>query len=268
VADWRAITLEVVEIGAAGRSLHATMADLMALLQRHIGFDSAALAPLSAHWTVTWNKPAHFEKLWRQRGAVYVQEVASLVRVALGDAGVAQDAEVLPSRVRDRAAFYEEYMRPLGGGSFACVGLTAPGAASGLSFTRYGGGRFEDAELDLLRRLRPSLALAVRGLETEAAGGPPALTVARLTEREREFSQYVARGLTNGEIAALCGCSANTVRNRLAVVFRKLEVTTRAELAGLIASGPALTAVPVGGTIVLFAIGAGAASWVGVHRDR
>lgn len=163
VADWRAIALDVVEIGAAGRSLHAAMAELMPLLQRHLGFDSAALAPLASSWTVTWNKPPQFERLWRKRGAFYVQEVAGLLRLALGDEGVAHDADVLSSRVRERASFYDEYMRPLGGGSFACVGLTGPRAAFGLSLTRYGRGRFHGAELELLRRLRPSLSLAVRG---------------------------------------------------------------------------------------------------------
>jgi DNA-binding CsgD family transcriptional regulator len=213
------------------------MPEVMELLQRHLGFDSAALSPLSASWTVTWNKPAHFERLWQQRGALYVREVSGLVRSAFG-AGVALDADVLSLSVRDRAAFYDEYMRPLGGGSFACIGLAAPGAESALSLTRYGRARFHESELELLRRLQPALALSVRGLATEASGppsSPPAL--AALTAREREFSEYLSRGLTNGEIAALCGCSPNTVRNRLAGVFRKLHVSTRAELAALIASG-------------------------------
>ena len=234
---WRAIALEVAEIGAASDSLQPAMNELMDLLQRHLGFDSAALASLSANWTVTWNKPAYFERLWQARGSVYVEEAAPMMRLALGDAGVVHDLEVVPASLRERSAFYTEYMRPLGGGGFACLGITAPRGACGLSLTRYGRGRFQDAELALLRRLRPYLALAVRGLETCAPEVRPAPVLAGLTPREQEFCRYVARGLTNGEIASVCGCSPNTVRNRLAGVFRKLEVTTRAELAGLIASG-------------------------------
>lgn len=230
--DWQPVALEVMEIGAAADSLPSVMVNVMDLLQRQLGFDSAALSPLSENWAVTWNKPDHYHKLWQQRSAVYLEEVSGLVRAAFGSAGVAQDVEVLPLRVRERAAFYDEYIRPLGGGTFACVGLVAPNEQFGLAFTRHGRARFREAELEWLRRLRPALALAVRGLTTT----PPAL--AGLTAREREFAEYVTKGLSNGEIAALCECSRNTVRNRLAVIFRKLDVTTRAELAALVASSP------------------------------
>ncbi len=233
-ADWQQVALEVVEIGAAAESLDGTLPDLMRLLQRHLGFDSAALSPLSTAWMHTWNKPAAYEQLWRKRGSLYLQELSGLVRVALGGRGVAQDSEVVPRRARERTAFYDEYIRPLGGGSYACLGLKAPGARFALALTRHGRGYFHESELDWLRRLGPALALSVRGLAAQLPSEPPAL--AALTPREREFSRYVARGLTNGEIAGLCGCSLNTVRNRLASVFRKLEVSTRAELAARIAS--------------------------------
>ncbi|MEZ4327423.1 MAG: helix-turn-helix transcriptional regulator [Polyangiales bacterium] len=54
-----------------------------------------------------------------------------------------------------------------------------------------------------------------------------------LTARQREVARLVARGLTNREIAGLVGSSENTVRNHLVAVYRKLDVSTRAELAGL-----------------------------------
>ena len=50
---------------------------------------------------------------------------------------------------------------------------------------------------------------------------------------QREVARLVARGLTNREIAGLVGSSENTVRNHLVAVYRKLDVSTRAELAGL-----------------------------------
>jgi DNA-binding CsgD family transcriptional regulator len=234
--DWRALALEVVEIGAAAASLQGSVTELMGLLQRHVGFDTAALSPLSSGWSLTWNKPARFEALWRERSAIYIAEVASLVRVALGEAAVAYDVEALTARERDRSRFYDEYFRPQGGGSLICVGLTVPGAEAALALTRHGRARFRAAELGLLRRLRPALTLAVRGLSGPAPEPQPAPALLAVTPREREISEYVARGLTNGEIAALCGCSPNTVRNRLARVFQKLEVSTRAELAALIAS--------------------------------
>jgi DNA-binding CsgD family transcriptional regulator len=41
---------------------------------------------------------------------------------------------------------------------------------------------------------------------------------------------YLQLGLTNREIALACGTSPNTVRNQLAALFRKAEVSTRTEL--------------------------------------
>jgi DNA-binding CsgD family transcriptional regulator len=54
-------------------------------------------------------------------------------------------------------------------------------------------------------------------------------------EAEARVGALVERGLTNGEIARVLGRSSHTVRNQLAVVFRKLHVSTRAELAFVLA---------------------------------
>jgi DNA-binding CsgD family transcriptional regulator len=51
-----------------------------------------------------------------------------------------------------------------------------------------------------------------------------------LSVKERQVTALVVRGLANREIAALLRVSPNTVRNQLAAVFRKLDVSTRAEL--------------------------------------
>ena len=51
-----------------------------------------------------------------------------------------------------------------------------------------------------------------------------------LTPAEGKVVALVERGLTNPEIAGVLSISPNTVRNRLAAVFRKLDVSRRAEL--------------------------------------
>jgi len=51
--------------------------------------------------------------------------------------------------------------------------------------------------------------------------------VARLTPRESEVLRWVARGLTNKEVAAILGVSPHTVRTQLEHVFEKLDVHTR-----------------------------------------
>jgi DNA-binding CsgD family transcriptional regulator len=50
-------------------------------------------------------------------------------------------------------------------------------------------------------------------------------------------ARLVALGFTNREIALACGTSPHTVRNQLAAIFRKAEVTTRAELTAWLCGG-------------------------------
>ena len=68
---------------------------------------------------------------------------------------------------------------------------------------------------------------------------PLELVEVDLPPRQREIAAYVARGLRNAEVAALLGLSPLTVRNQLASIFRKLDVSTRAELVFLVLGGSA-----------------------------
>jgi DNA-binding CsgD family transcriptional regulator len=51
-----------------------------------------------------------------------------------------------------------------------------------------------------------------------------------LTARELEIAELVAQGLTNGEIAVKLWITQNTVKQALKRMFRKLEVSARAEM--------------------------------------
>jgi DNA-binding NarL/FixJ family response regulator len=55
-----------------------------------------------------------------------------------------------------------------------------------------------------------------------------------LSRREREVADLARRGLQTKEIAAAIGSRPATVRNQLHAIFRKLDVSTRAELAFLL----------------------------------
>ncbi|MFJ4051426.1 response regulator transcription factor [Pseudomonas hunanensis] len=55
-----------------------------------------------------------------------------------------------------------------------------------------------------------------------------------ITERELDVIQFLSKGLTNKEIAQQLGISQHTVRDHLSSVFKKLNISSRIELALLI----------------------------------
>ncbi|MCU1631792.1 MAG: hypothetical protein JWM61_444, partial [Micrococcaceae bacterium] len=59
----------------------------------------------------------------------------------------------------------------------------------------------------------------------------------RLTKREREVAQLVARGENNKSIAVTMGVTTRTVEGHLYQIFSKLHLRTRGELVDLILAG-------------------------------
>jgi DNA-binding NarL/FixJ family response regulator len=57
-----------------------------------------------------------------------------------------------------------------------------------------------------------------------------------LTRREREVAEFAARGYANRLIASELGIGERTVETHLAMVYRKLGVKSRTELAALLSS--------------------------------
>jgi DNA-binding NarL/FixJ family response regulator len=52
-----------------------------------------------------------------------------------------------------------------------------------------------------------------------------------LTRREQEIAEHVARGMTNRQIATVCGISTETVKRHLASIYSKLATRGRVGLA-------------------------------------
>ena len=71
----------------------------------------------------------------------------------------------------------------------------------------------------------------------------PASQLEQLTDRERQILQLLAAGWTNREIGAEIGLTAGTVKNQVARILSKLNVTDRTQAAvravelGLVGSG-------------------------------
>ncbi len=57
----------------------------------------------------------------------------------------------------------------------------------------------------------------------------------RLTPREAQIAELVAQGLTNAEIGAVLWITENSVKQALKRMFRKLEVSSRAEMVAQLA---------------------------------
>lgn len=60
----------------------------------------------------------------------------------------------------------------------------------------------------------------------------------RITPREVEIAELVARGLTNREIGAILWITENSVKQALKRMFRKLEVSSRAEMVAQLCGSP------------------------------
>lgn len=56
-------------------------------------------------------------------------------------------------------------------------------------------------------------------------------SVARLTAKEKEVAQGVAAGISNQEIAVMCGVAPDTVKSRLKSVSKKLGTKSRTQVA-------------------------------------
>jgi DNA-binding CsgD family transcriptional regulator len=155
------------------------------------------------------------------------------------------DTEVLSLRRRERLSLYRELLRPHGVAVMVTAIWRDHNAGFGFHLARCGRGRqFRRHELQTLELLLPAIKLAESYVAARAiAAGRPATRSfdawadqVGLTRAERRVAELVVRGLQNREIGTILGASSLTVRNQLGAVFRKVDVTNRAELAFVCAS--------------------------------
>jgi len=100
------------------------------------------------------------------------------------------------------------------------------------------GSDFTEHDKLLMRALKPYLAAAVQTTavvadvtgrcETLQAALNRETSATALTQREIELLGWVEQGMSNADIAVLCGISVRTVHKHLEHVFRKLNVENRA----------------------------------------
>jgi len=92
----------------------------------------------------------------------------------------------------------------------------------------------QGAIIELLQGIiagRPPLSPAVARKLLSHFRVAPEVATPVLTERESEVLRLIAKGLTTVEVARLLGISANTVPSYVKEIYRKLNVSSRAEAA-------------------------------------
>jgi DNA-binding CsgD family transcriptional regulator len=158
----------------------------------------------------------------------------AVVALASGDASSASDAALASADAADDAGLPVEaaLSRTLAGRALAQTGRTEQAVTelerAAEAFNSCGARRYRDATDHELRRL------GVRVHRSSRPGAVGAGGVAALTEREREVAGLVVDRRTNSEIAEILFLSPKTVETHLRNIFRKLDVSSRAEAARLV----------------------------------
>ncbi len=166
-------------------------------------------------------------------------EFAALRSYALTHRGVVTDDEVIPLKGRLRTRYREVFAKTISVQHIAMLHLVVRERVHGalLLGRRYGCFTYQEAAL--LRSIAGCLSICdtlAQRLDDQVG---VALTTTircvdeRLTPRQREVVEHVARGLTNPQIADALGITINTVRNRLAAIFARIGAGSRAELVTL-----------------------------------
>lgn len=202
------------------------------MLQDVIGFDTGIIVSLEDSTWESYGKSDRQLTKWKAGLARFEPDLVDLRHVAQRHSRVFLDLTALGENERDRMCLYAEYLRPESvRSSLGCFLGSNQRYTHFLGLSTVGRGRLlSDADCDVLRQLHAPLSLALHG---RWAGGFELPGATDLSAREVEICRLASRGLRNREIAEITGTSPHTVRNQLARIFRKLEVTTRAELAGL-----------------------------------
>jgi DNA-binding CsgD family transcriptional regulator len=234
------------EIIAASRCLrgpHEFRSWALGRLRKFAAYDTAIYVPLShpagGPAVVNRNRTEYlrYYGLFLARPAHYAPGLEKGRTVAEAAGGAYVDTEVYTSRERDQLPFFADIVRPQGISSQIVVALDFHRRSrASIHLCRHGRVRpFAREDGKLLSRVAPALALAQAAFDIAGVLEPVADTMLdRLSDRELTIATLVARGFSNRDIAALLGTSPNTVRNQLHVVFRKVQVRSRAQLGSLV----------------------------------
>ena len=234
----------IAEIALASPALRDFEAAWLQHLKPSIGFDTACSVWSETDGGVRDVASLGYEEAeLRRRFPSYMCELSPQELAQFSAVAPAVDLDVLSPARRQRLAVYRELLSPHGIKSFVTNVWRAPWGVFGFHLGRAGGVRFGARETRLLQLLAPCIKLG-QGLlvkqETSSIMPDTEWWAAdwSLSVREREVARLVMRGFTNPEIATLLRVSPHTVRNHLANVFRKADVSSRTELVFTMVAAP------------------------------
>lgn len=131
----------------------------------------------------------------------------------------------------DFRAFVESAMTVAPGSHYLAAPLVVDGAIAGtLDVARYVGGRFSPKDVMTAFAMALHVSSRLAALRALGAGLDESWREA-LTPRGFEVAELAARGLTMVEVGRALGVSANTAKKHLRLVYERLGIATRAELA-------------------------------------
>ena len=171
-------------------------------------------------------------------GTAMAERAAAIVALEEGDAQLAAKCALASAAAADEVHIPVEaaLSRTLAGRALAKTGDLDRAAAelesAAAALHACGARRYRDAAERELRRLGRHVHR--RTVPGDASG----YGLASLTERERQVADLVVARYTNPQIAATLFLSPKTVETHLRHIFRKLDVTSRVELARTVEAAP------------------------------
>ena len=237
----------VSEMALSARSLAEFEQGFFAYLRPIVGFDAVCSVWSGSDGAVrAVTAPEYGEARMREEFPRYMSELSPGELLGFAAEQPAVDLDVVSRRRREHLSVYRELLTPLRVSVFVTNVWHSRFGVFGFHFARTGiARRFRDSELRRLERILPTMKLAQALLASDADAGEP-VPGARdrwtaewcLSPREQEVARLVARGFRNAEIASILRLSSNTVRNYIVSVFRKADVSNRAELVFAMSSEP------------------------------
>jgi DNA-binding CsgD family transcriptional regulator len=225
---------------------------LLAWLSACVGCDSSVFIPAPDRGIppTEHHKEAftHLTKLYLDEASRYQPSLVNGIRILRKEC-IYIDNDAYSSHERRELPFYADIIRPQGISSQLIIGIYFHGTHRGtFNLARHGPvTRFRSSTVERIRPIIPSLALVEVAASTLMPPKPPAVAVEAHTSieartsvapetsslgmREYEVARLAARGLETKEIAILLRISPATVRNQLHMIYRKLDVSNRTELA-------------------------------------